>query len=285
MAKEKYISPTRQVEQLAIRDGLKNSLRKDIYFFLIQTSWVKLIGIFLLIYLFSNLIFAFIYYKIPNSISQLPNLEFLDAFFFSIQTMATIGFGVLHPTGILSNIVVTIEAAFGLIGVALITGLFFAKLSKPSAKIIFSDKMVIAKFDGAYCLSFRMGNARSNEIIEASVSVTALISEITSEGEKINRIKDLNLLRGKSPFFKYSWTVFHPMNELSPLYNFDQIKDSIRAITVILIGHDGTLSNTVFSRHNYNVQDIVKDRYFEDIIENKDDGIHINYRKFHQLKD
>lgn len=261
---------------------------KDIYYYVIESSWGHIFLVFFSIYLISNIFFATLYYLIPNSISSQAVITFTDCFYFSVQTMSTIGYGVLAPQGHISNIIVTIEAAFGLIGVAIITGLLFAKISRPYAKIRFSKFAVINKFDDIKCLSFRMGNMRGNDIVEANVTLTALIDEKTREGVHLRRMYDLKLQRSYSPFFKLTWNLFHPIDEESPLFQLiqqnDKVSTSIKAIAVNVVGHDGTFSTTVYGRHIYTPQEIKTGKYFKGIMYiGSDEQISINYDDFDEL--
>ncbi len=264
--------------------GLERDLKKDIYFFFIEASWKKTFFILFLAYLLSNLVFAGIYTLIPNSISTENQQTFLDGFFFSIQTMSTIGYGTLSPQGFLANIIVTIESVFGLIGVAVFTGIVFSKIARPHAKILFSDNVLISTFNGERCLSFRIGNVRGNDIVQARITVSALIDEETSEGEKIRRIYDLKLKRNFTPFFNLSWTIFHVIEENSA-FNESILNDgSLRAIAITITGHDGTYSNTIYARKTYYPKDIIKDKYFVDILHDTENGLKIDYENFHTFK-
>jgi inward rectifier potassium channel len=259
-------------------------VKRDLYYYALSTSWKKLIAVSFLVYLFSNIVFGFFYTLIPDSINdQTP--DFMQAFFFSVQTMTTIGYGALSPTGEVANILVTIEAFYGLIAVAAMTGIVFAKLSKPHAKIRFSKNLVLSKFNGELCLSFRIGNTRQNDIVEGHVNVTALLDEVTDEGEKIRRVHDLKLKREFTPFFKLTWTIFHVVDESSPLFDFDKALENLNAIMVTISGHDGTFSTTVYERKLYKPDEIIKDRYFKDIIQERGFGdVFIDYSKFDELK-
>ncbi|MEZ4819097.1 MAG: ion channel [Bdellovibrionota bacterium] len=134
-----------------------------------QATWPQLLMAIIFIYIVSNLFFATLYLLVPNAISGSAFHSFLDTFFFSVQTMSTIGYGVLSPQGLFSNMIVTIEAAFGLIGIAVVTGVIFAKLAKPSSKVLFSRNMLDTTLDGKRTLTFRIGNARGNDIIAADI--------------------------------------------------------------------------------------------------------------------
>jgi inward rectifier potassium channel len=264
--------------------GIKDNLQKDVYYYVIESSWMKVLLLFFSLYLVSNLFFASLYFLIPGSLSTGGEVTYADAFYFSVQTMATIGYGTLSPQGHLANILVTIEAAFGLIGVAVITGLVFAKISRPFAKIRFSKNAIINDFDGVPCLSFRMGNMRGNDIVEANVNVSALIDEKTSEGQIFRRIYDLKLKRSYTPFFKLSWSLFHPLDDTSPLKDFDLLQDRLEAIAITVTGHDGTFSTKVYSRHVYYPEDVVKGKYFKDIMNlEKQGNIGIYYQDFDKL--
>lgn len=256
-------------------------LKRDIYFYVLEASWNRVFLFFFSLYLVSNLFFATLFYLIPQSLIGMDQVGFWDAFYFSVQTMSTIGYGTLAPQGHLANILVTIEAAFGLIGVAIITGLIFAKISRPVAKIRFSKNLVLSSFDGKPCLSFRMGNVRGNDIVEAKVNVSALIDEVTSEGHHFRRIYNLPLVRSFSPFFSLTWSLFHEIDEHSPLMNFQEVKKNLKAIAVTVTGHDGTFSTTVYGRHLYDSSAILEGKYFKDIMREKDlDKVSINYEDF-----
>ena len=200
---------TKQIPFFAgeIRKGVSLQFHKDLYFILMQGTWLQLIVFIILAYLISNLFFASLYVQWPYAISEQRVVSFWDAFFFSIQTMSTIGYGLLHPSSLTSNIIVSIESAYGMIATAGITGVVFAKLSKPNAKILFSRNILDTVVNGHRVLCFRMGNIRGNDIVDARLNLSALIEEKTTEGQEIARIYDLKLQRDRSPFFRLSWTI------------------------------------------------------------------------------
>lgn len=262
----------------------KGVFQKDLYFFLMEASWTKLFFFVFIIYLISNIFFALLYSLDPSGLSHPGESNFLNYFFFSVQTMSTIGYGSLSPQSIYTNWIVTIEAAFGLIGVAIITGVIFSKLSRPYAKILFSNKMIFSLFDGQKCLAFRLGNTRGNEIVEAKVTVSALIDYKTKEGKDFRQILNLPLKRNYSPFFTLTWTVFHPVDETSPLKDIGVDSKKLKGLVVTVSGHDGTYSNTVYARYVYYPDDIVFDKYFMDIMEESSQGVmEIDYQNFHTI--
>ncbi len=267
-----------------IRKGLPNNYKKDLYFYFVEATWLQIFVALFFIYILSNVLFAGLYLLTPNSISNGLN-SFSNAFFFSVQTMSTIGYGTLSPTGFYSNLIVTIEAVFGIVGVALITGMLFAKISRPSSKILFSEKMINSPINGKNAISFRVSNTRGNDIVEASMSFSVLIDEITTEGEFIRRVKDLKLVRKRTPFFRLSWLITHEIDETSPLYEIDLTSGKVVSFLANLVGHDGTYSSTIYAQKNYHYSDIEEGKYFEDIIEHLDDGrMLINYENFNKFK-
>ena len=261
----------------------ERAISKDIYFHLLNMSWLKLILSIFLLYLFGNILFALVYTLIPNSIGgDSPNFE--QAFAFSVQTMSTIGYGALTPTGLSSNLIVFLESFLGLIMVAVITGVVFARLSRPKAQIRFSKNVLNTKHDGVQSLCLRIGNTRGNDIVEAKAHLSALFNEVTKEGERIRRIYHLDLIRNYSPFFQFSWLIVHPINEKSPFHHLNH-KNGFEGLTLTVTGHDGTYSTTIYAQHMYGVEEMIKDRYFMDIMESAPSGsLTINYDHFDKLK-
>jgi inward rectifier potassium channel len=249
---------------------------KNIYYHLMNMSWIKLILLVTVAFLFINLVFSSLYYFFPVTVSNIEDNSFISYFFFSVQTLSTIGYGHFTPIGVGANLLVTLSALTGMVFVATITGVTFAKFSRPISQIIFSNKVVITEVDGEKVLCFRVGNKRGNDIVDASVKVTALIYHETKEGEKVRKMIDLDLKRSNTPFFALSWTIFHSL-ENSPLD-----LDNLLGISALIIGHDGTYSQTIYARRLYFPNEIVKDTRFEDVIYVSDSGeTQVNFDKFH----
>ncbi len=268
-----------------VRKGVPSALKKDLYFYFLDASWGQLIVSLFFLFLLSNVFFASLYLLQPHSINNATLHSFADAFFFSVQTMSTIGYGALSPQGHYANSLVTLEAAFGLLGIAVVTGLVFAKLSRPNARIVFSRNMLIQSIQGQRYLVFRMGNARGNDIVEAKVSVTLLVNETTQEGQQMSRMYDLSLVRSQTPFFKLSWLVMHPLTPESPFFELGFNNPALQRLVVTVSGHDSIFSSTIYTRQTYGPQDILEDRYFEDMVSTLPDGrILMDFDKFHQLK-
>jgi len=193
---------------------------------------------------------------------------------------------VMAPESTYGHMIVVVEALVSIIGIALITGLMFAKASRPKASVIFSNKMVIHKRDGQEMLMLRAGNARGNDVIDASMKLTALIDEISAEGDHLRRVRDLRLVRSYSPFFSLSWTVMHPIDEKSPLYDIDLNDPNCNVVALLgtLTGHDGTYGQTIYARHIWQLEDVMPKHKFVDVISHLDDGrLMLDYDNFHNV--
>ncbi len=280
------------------RDGTMNVIRpkldpiKDSYHFLLSLSWPRFFILILIAYLFINSIYGLIYFSLgANQFHGIDNHSifdyFLECFFFSVQTLSTIGYGKVSPASILANVVVTVEALTGMMAIALMTGLIFARFAKPTAKVIFSDKALITRFMGQSVFMFRMANARMNQVVEATVNLTAVQSFVTPEGIPFRQQVDLPLARNKSSVFALSWTVYHVIDENSPLYeiSFDELKSRNTELFISLIGHDETFSQSIFTRRSYTTDDIAFNKQFVDIIERNNNQLKINIEKISDLRD
>jgi inward rectifier potassium channel len=273
----------------AVRKGTPSELRNDLYSFFLDGSWSKFFAVFVAVYLLGNVFFAGIYMIDPDSIGGSRLNSFADAFYFSAQTMATIGYGVLHPKNDFSNMVVVIEAAVSLAGTALVTGLMVAKSSRPTAKLVFSKPILITKMDGKLTLLFRVGNTRGKDIASAEMTLSLLTDWVSPEGQHMRRMNDLKLVRRRSPFFNLSWLVMHEIDDESPLKALirdDNTLDS-RALgfVSVLTGHESTYGQTVYARHIYPIENVVFNQYFVDVMSELPDGrLMIDYAKFHDIK-
>ncbi len=268
----------------AIRKGAPAELRRDLYFFFLEGSWTRLMMSLVFVYVILNVFFAGLYMLEPGSISGTARDSFADAFFFSVQTMSTIGYGGLTPATGYGDLIVTIEAAVGLLGVALATGMIFAKVSRPQASVLFSNVMVLTTRHGKPTLMLRAGNARGNEVADATVTVTVLKEEISPEGHHFRMLHDVPLVRSRTPMFSMSWSIFHEIDEDSPLHDVDwnDPDDHIMVFIVTLKGHDGTYGSTTFARHLYYPDDVRVNHRFVDVISQLEDGrMMVDYHKFH----
>lgn len=268
--------------------GLNNNPLGDLYHTLLTTSWPRFFALIIALYVALNALFALGYLAMGDGgVEHMRPGSFTDAFFFSVQTMATIGYGTMSPHSVTANALVTIEALTGMMGVAMATGLMFAKFARPTARVMFSDVAVIAPRDGVRSFMVRMANARASRIIEATVRMVLLRAETTREGEQVRRFHDLTLTRGQSSMFAMSWTVIHPIDEKSPLYGVtpEQLRASSAQIVVSLVGMDETFGQTVHARYTYAADEIVCDARFVDVMKPQPDGtLALDYSRFHDIE-
>jgi inward rectifier potassium channel len=265
--------------------GSHTALRGDLYHYLLTASWPVLVAFIVCLFAAANLAFAAGYY-FGGGIENARPGSFFDAFFFSVQTMATIGYGRMAPVSLLSNVLVSLEALFGLMGLALVTGIVFAKFSRPTARVRFSKNAIIAPHEGVPSLMFRMANLRGNRIVEAQIHAGVALQETTLEGIQMRRFYDLALVRDRNPLFALSWTAIHPIVDGSPL--FGETRESMAQcaaeIVVSVTGLDETFSQTVHARYSYRTSEIVWDAQFADILSAGPDGTRtIDYSRFDDL--
>lgn len=266
------------------RRNLKRFIWSDLYHFLIERSWMQLLGILFAVYVFANVIFA-VGYLVGGDCIQGAH-GFLDDFFFSVQTLSTIGYGTMVPHTTYAHCIVMTQAFAGTLFLAVVTGLVFAKFARPTARVMWSRKVIIIERDGKRQLQFRMANARANQIVEAQLRVAFAFTEITSDGERLRRFFDLRLQRDRNILFALSWTAVHDISPESPLHDldFDKMKTMQMQLICSLVGIDETFAQQVHSRHAYVPDDVVHDQRFADIVGTNEDGSRfIDYARFDDL--
>jgi inward rectifier potassium channel len=268
------------------RIGMSHSHWRDPYHLLLMLDWPQFFGLTAISYIATNALFALLYLAGGDCIKNARPGSFLDAFSFSVQTMATIGYGAMYPQTDYANLLVSIEALVGLLGVAMATGLMFARFSRPTARVIFSRVAVIAPHNGLPTLMLRVANERRNQILEAQIGLSLLRDEVTMEGIFIRRFYDLKLLRSQTRIFALSWMVMHVIDEDSPLYGAtpESLEEVQTDIVVTLTGIDETVSQTVHARHYYITDEILWNMRFVDIFSKKPDGRRVlDFNRFHDV--
>jgi inward rectifier potassium channel len=280
------------VRRLVNPDGNFNVVRKgmskfdwgDLYHLLLTLSWAKLFAVVGAGYVITNVLFAFMYLAVGDGVENMREGDFFDAFFFSVQTMATIGYGAMYPKTLFANILVAIEALLGLLGVSVGSGLVFARFSLPKARVMFSRIAVVAPHNGIPTLMFRVANERQSWILEAEVNVSLVISEITKEGEAMRRFYKLPLFRNQSSLFALTWTVMHPIHDSSPLYGvtLEEMLEKEMEILITITGIDQTVSDNIHAHHSYIPTEILWNHKFADILSKTRDGRRsVDYSCFH----
>jgi len=259
---------------------------EDIYHYALTQPWVLLYLELAVAFLLANLAFAFLYSLDPGGIADARPGSIEDAFFFSVQTMATIGYGAMHPVSRWANMLVTAEAMVGVLGTALVTGLTFARFARPTARVLFGERAVIGPRDGSPHLMLRMANWRHNHILDARLQVLLLWSETTREGETVRRMHELPLVAPTTPLLAMTWTAMHRIDETSPFYGpgaLDRLRAAGGELYLNLTGLDDTFNTEIHARHHYMLDDIVVGARFENVLTIRPDGSReIDYRFFHQ---
>ena len=264
--------------------GLTRGWFGDLYHRILTMGWWGFFASGAAIYLAANLVFGTLYLLQPGAIANARPGAFADAFFFSVQTMATIGYGQMSPATFYANVLMTVETAVGLMFVALTTGLVFARFSRPTARIMFSRVAVVHPYNGTPTLSIRIANQRQNQLLAAEVSITLLRDEVSAEGELRRRFYDLALLRDRSPVFALTFTVMHPIAADSPLHGMthEELTAQNAELVVMAGGIDETLVQPVTARTSYVPDEIRWDHRFVDIFGWTEDGRRaIDYTRFH----
>jgi inward rectifier potassium channel len=269
-------------------DGMGNwrSYLDDPYHFMLAIPWSGFFIIVALSYLTINALFAVMYLLGGDCLNGARTGSFIDAFFFSVQTFGSIGYGVISPKTTYANVIVTFEAIASLLTIAVVTGLTFARFSKPTARVVFSKYAVIASYNGIPTLMFRMANQRRNYILEAQTKVYLLRDEMTTEGEFYYRIRQLELLRSRSPSFSLTWTAMHPIDENSPLYGLtpEILEKTHTQLMVSLTGIDDVASYSLNLHHVYAAHEILFNHRLMDIIHKSPNGDrYFHYANFHKV--
>lgn len=267
--------------------GLKSGWERDLYFRALTAPWWRFVAFTSLSYTLANAIFAGLYLLQPGAIAEARPGNFFDAFFFSVQTMATIGYGRLIPQTLYANLLVTAEAWFGLLTLAIGTGLLFARFSRPTARVIFSQNAVVAPYNGVQTLSIRLANERQNQIVQAEVAVTLVRWETTVESGMFRRFYDLKLARTRSPVFNLTFLVRHPIDADSPLDG--ESPESFAAaeaeILVAVTGYDQDMAQVIYTRHVYSADEVLWNHTFRDIFRQTENGQRmIDFRFFHDTE-
>ena len=263
-----------------VREGLDPLESLSLYHWLLTISWTKFIGFVAVSYVIVNTLFAFAFLMLGPDALQSPTGNFAGqpfyrAFFFSVDSFATIGYGNIIPVGVPANVLVTIEALLNILGIALATGVIFTRFSRPSPKIIYSRNALVAPYRDKNALEFRIANARSNQLIEVQVQV--ILTKIEqSGGATVRKFYDLALERNRVVFFALSWTVVHPIDPTSPMWGLTHkdLVDADAEFLILLIGTDETVSQAVHSRSSYKADEVIWGAKFANMfLRNATDGI------------
>jgi inward rectifier potassium channel len=273
-------------------EGLDPLASMSLYHWLLTISWPRFLTFVSATYVVLNAFFALAFLACgPDALQSatgiFANEPFYRAFFFSVDTFATIGYGNIIPVGAVPNTLVTIEALLNIVLVALVTGVVFARFSRPSARIIYSQNAIVAPYRGMKALEFRIANARRSQLIE--VEVQAILTKVEQvAGSSVRKFYDLPLERNRVVFFPLSWTVVHPIDATSPMSGLthDDLIAANAELLVLLTGTDETVSQTVHSRSSYQAEEIIWGAKFANMfMRSETEGIMgMDLNKIHEIE-
>jgi inward rectifier potassium channel len=286
----------RRQHQVKVRYGqfefVKLNVKKvdlrDTYALILTLSWPGFAGLVCAIYLLVNLVFATLYLLEPGAIAEMRPGSFFDAFFFSVETLATVGYGHFYPETLYGHVVAMLEIVVGMFGLAVITGLIFVRFSRPTARIQFSKVAVISSFEGVPNLMIRVANLRHQAMVEPEFRMVLLHSTITAEGEEMRRFRSLKLDFDHLIAFPTVLTVRHPIDERSPLFGMtpkDFQEQDVR-IFASIVGVDTVIVAPVQSFGVYNCEQIEWNRRFAEIYEqNSEKAWTVDYARIDETED
>jgi inward rectifier potassium channel len=251
-------------------------------------SWPAFIGGAALVFIVFNAIFAGFYWIGDQPVSNVPGGAYIDYLYFSIETLSTAGYGDMHPQTHYGHFIATVELFTGIFSMSLMTGLIFARFSRPNARLLFADHPVISSYDGKPTLMVRFANERHNIIGNATAKLWLIRNVVSREGQVLRRFVELPLVRNENPALALSWTLYHVLDETSPLYglnahDFGALRVSL---VVVVTGYDVVAAQTVHARRSYDHTDIRFGQRYVDILDDSEAGrIRIDYSKFHETLD
>jgi inward rectifier potassium channel len=266
--------------------GLPRRIWQDLYHLSMTVSWPQLFGGFAACFVVFNLLFALIYRLAPDSIANINPPGYAGAFFFSVETLATVGYGDMHPQTMYGHLIASVQIFLGTLYLALLAGLVFARFSRPTARFLFAEAAVIRPIDGRTTLMFRSANARHNVILEASARLRMIYDSVTPEGYRSRRIVDLELVREEHPLFVLGWNLMHIIDESSPLSG--ATPDSLAAVraqfSLTLSGTDETTGQVLMGRAEYASNALKWNHGFRDVLAPDAAGMMIyDYARFHEV--
>jgi inward rectifier potassium channel len=271
--------------EIIVTEGQHLSFWADIGHRCMTASWPSFIAGAALVFVAFNAIFALFYWIADQPISNVPAGAYIDYLYFSIETLSTAGYGDMHPQTHYGHFVAATELFTGIFSMSLMTGLIFARFSRPKALILFADHPVISSHEGKPTLMIRFVNERHNIIGNASAKLWLLRDEVSLEGGSSRRFYELLLVRNEHPALALSWTLYHVLNEQSPLYglNAEDFAASDVSLVVVVSGYDVVAAQAVHARKYYDYPDIRFGQRYADILDRAEDGrIRLDYGRFHE---
>ena len=258
---------------------------RDIYHWMLRLHWPPFAAFVLSIYVIINLLFSLLYYVGRPCIAGAES--FADAFFFSVETLATVGYGHLYPETLYGHLVATVEIMVGMFGMAVITGLIFIRFSRPTARLVFSRDLVISSFDGRPALMLRVANLRHQAMAEAEFRVMLIRDELVAEGEQMRRFHPLTLQFDRLISFPVALTIRHIIDEKSPLHGLTaaDLERCDARILASIVCIDTVIPAPVQSQRDYTWRDVHFNQRFVEIYTDLDDhSMTVDYGRLHEIE-
>ncbi len=268
-----------------ITKGLYLNFWADISHRCMTASWPGFIAGAAVVFVAFNAIFALFYWIGNQPIANVPGGAYIDYLYFSIETLSTAGYGDMHPQTHYGHFIATVELFTGIFSMSLMTGLIFARFSRPNARLLFVDNPVISIHEGKPTLMVRLANERHNIISNATARLWLFKNVKTLEGQPLRRFFELSLARNESPALALSWTLYHTVDEESPLYGLTPggLSEANVSLVVVVSGCDVVAAQTVHARKSYDHPAIRYGHRYADIIGTSEDGrLRIDYGRFHE---
>jgi inward rectifier potassium channel len=269
----------REIETL----GLSQGFWGDLYHRSMTVYWPVFFGSAAAIFVALNAVFGFLYSLGHEPIANAAENGPLAYFYFSIETLATVGYGDMHPQTNYGHLIATIEIFTGMSFLAVMTGLIFARFSRPRARFVFAKEAVITRHDGRPTLMIRLANARHNTVSRASARLWIIRAERTKEGDQLRRFYELKLDRSEHPMFVLSWMLFHVIDKDSPLHGVtaSDLAEGDALLVLNVGGLDDSSAQQLYARHIYYWRDIRWHYRYKDIASVSPQGrFLLDYTKF-----
>jgi inward rectifier potassium channel len=263
---------------------------EDLFHDVLTLGWTTFIGYAIALFIVTNFVFAGLYWLDPDGIANVPQdalSRFEHLFYFSVETMATVGYGGMQPVTRYCHVVMVAETMVGTLSTAMITGLTFAKFARPTARVLFAERLVVTMRDGVPHLMVRMANQRRNQVVEARVRLTLLRAHRSEEGDLMRVQTDVPLVRDQTHMFSLTWTAMHRIDEKSPFYGpyaMDRLRADQAQLLVSFHGLDATMGQTIHASTWYDMDDIVWNARYADVLHVDGTVRHIDYRRFHDIE-
>src|ERR1700732_796190 len=268
-----------------ITEGLRLSFWADISHRSMTASWPSFIAGAVFVFIVFNAGFGLLYWLGDQPISNVARNDYLDYLYFSIETLSTAGYGDMHPQTHYGHFVAAVELFTGIFSMSLMTGMIFFRFSRPNARLLFADNAVISNHEGKLTLMVRFVNERHNIIANAAAKLWLLRNEMSLEGREFRRFYELPLVRNEHPALALSWTLYHVIDEQSPLYGLSAADFAAADVSLVVVvsGYDAVAAQTIHARKNYEYPAILFGQRYADILDRTADGrLRIDYGKFHE---